>query len=593
MATMTSSSIPPRKALLAGLLFLGAAICALSPALFAPRLFSSYYDWRYFETLAEISRRTVLFFHQAPLWNPYSCGGEVDLANPQSMAAAPSFLLILAFGTALGSKLSLLLYTFLAMDGTYRLSRRLGVGQQGAIVAALSYGLSGYLALHLSIGHINFAGVALYPYLLLFYERSLDQIEWVIPLGAVAAFIAALGGTFTPPMAGELLFFYATMLCIERRSLRPYAPLLYGALLALLFGAVRLFPTLEFILDHPRPTFRREPDFTWPWNLLGDLIAWRDFGPLHGRKYWSHEYSAKLPYVIWPLLLLTVQRRRPLSRRLWVLAGLFALITMGNFLKIAPWSLLQKLPVLRDLRVPSRHVVLVTLMLALLAGLGWDRGLAFLRGRGGDGGILATALGGLIIVLCLADGGIYTALRYRGGFTAHVSVPTQPAPFYFIQGSWQSMREDIFAGHGTLHCDEEAPLQRAEALDPDNVPQERLLDPSAGRVVASAFSPNRRIVEVDLFRETLLLINSNWNEHWKAEPGRVTKVAGRLAVDLAGLPPGRQRITLRYAPRSFAVGAAATALFLPLGALAFFLARRLRRAPRRIDSPSAAGAAVY
>ena len=141
---------------------------------------------------------------------------------------------------------------------------------------------------------------------------------------------------------------------------------------------------------------------------------------------------------------------------------------------------------------------------------------------------------------------------------------------------WMVLR--IVGRHpGPLGCDEEAPLQRAEALDIGDVPQERLLDPTAGTVVSARWSPNRRVVTVDLQRETLLLLNSNWNEHFRAAPGRVTKVAGRLAVDLAGLGPGRHTITVRYAPRAFSVGVAVTAVSLPLG-LALFLRARRRRA---------------
>src|SRR5580658_7699917 len=74
-------------------LFALLSVLAMSPALVGGALhrYSSRYDWRYFEALGELSRRTVVWFHQVPLWNPASCGGEVALANPQSLDAAPTF----------------------------------------------------------------------------------------------------------------------------------------------------------------------------------------------------------------------------------------------------------------------------------------------------------------------------------------------------------------------------------------------------------------------------------------------------------------------------------------------------------------------
>jgi hypothetical protein len=568
------------------LLVCGAATLALWPALRALDLFSSLYDWRYFETMLEMSRRTVVWYHQAPLWNPYSCGGEVDLANPQALSGAPTFPLVLLLGTAAGIKAMLWIHYVLALAGGYLLGRHLGLSVVGALLAGLGFGLSGYLAQHTAAGHINFAGVALYPILIWCYERSLREAEWVVPLGLGAAWVTLLGGTFTPPMAGVLLLLWAGLHAIERRSLRPLWPLPVAAGLALLCGAVRLLPVLEFLLDHPRPAFRRTPDVSMPWDVLGDLVAWRGLHGLAGRKYWAHEYTAKLAWVLMPLVLASLRFwGQKLVRRLWIFALLSALLSMGNFAPFAPWSLLQRLPILRDLRVPSRHLVLLTLALPLLAGIGWDQGRAWLIARrpGWQRGM--AILGAALVFLCCAEGVVYTAWRYQGVFTVQLSIPPGPVPFYQVHGSWRTMRETLFAGHGSIDtpgarepgCDEEAPLQRAEALDAGDVEQARLLDPGAGAVKAARFTPNVREIDVELARPTTLLINSNWNEHFKAEPGRITRVAGRLAVDLAGLPPGPHTVVVRYAPRTFTIGAGLTAVLLPLLLSFFFWRRQMRK----------------
>lgn len=571
------------RALLA-LLFLSTAILGLAPALQSLGRLSQHYDWRYFEALSEIARRSVVWYGQAPLWNPYSCGGEVDWANPQSLSSAPTFLLVLGFGTAAGLKLSLLVYYVLGLHGAFCLGRRLGLSATGAALAALGFGLSGYQALHLSAGHMNFAGVCLYPYLIYCYDRSLDELEWALPAGLCAAWVTALGGTFTPPMAGLLLLLWAGGACLGRRSLRPLLPLLAIVAAALLSGAARSLPVLQFISDHPRPPFRRRVvDISLPWQVIADLFAWRAFAPVPGRQYYAHEYAAKLPWVLAPLWLAAVATRwRSAAARGLLGLSLFALLlSMGHFSPVAPWPLLQHLPVLRDLRVPSRFELILVLATALLAGLGWDGLAERLRPRLGERGdrILA-ALGALLVLVAAAEGVAYTAASFRGGFTAKVASPRRPVPFYFIQGHWSTFREDVLSGRGTLGCDEEAPLQRAEALDVGDVPQERLLDPTAGTVVDARWSPNRREVTVELQRGTTLLLNSNWNEHFRAEPAavKVSKVAGRLAVDLSALPPGRHAITVRYAPRAFFLGVAISALSLPLGLLLFVRARRRRGA---------------
>src|SRR6478609_2974304 len=87
------------------LLFLVLAFAAVASIFRYPEFFSVNYDWRYFSSWIEVGRRSYLWFHQMPLWNPYGCGGEVLLANPQSMVASPLIFLSLIFGTALGLKL--------------------------------------------------------------------------------------------------------------------------------------------------------------------------------------------------------------------------------------------------------------------------------------------------------------------------------------------------------------------------------------------------------------------------------------------------------------------------------------------------------
>lgn len=591
-------------------LFIALVLGALWPALASGPLWSSRYDWRYFETMTEMARRTVADYHQAPLWNPYSCGGEVGLANPQAMDGAPTFLLVLLLGTAWGFKAALVCYLVFALHGCFLFGRRLGLEPLPAALAGVGFGLSGYLALHLSSGHINFAGVALYPYLLYCYDRALGRWEWTIPAGALAAWIALLGGTFTPPMAGELLVLWATVSALlpepaglsatqagwrgmAARLLRNYGLLLLCALIALGLSAARMLPALEFIIDHPRAPFRRTPDVSTLLQLFGDLWLRRDFGPLPGRRYWSHEYTARLPLVLAPLLLLTLpllrrgeQRQR--ARRLWVLAVVSALLALGNFAPFAPWSLLQKLPVLRDLRVPSRHLVLTTLWLALLAGLGAQELGRWLQAR--RGARLAAAVGVVLLLAAGLDAASFFAHSFKDVFTVHITLPQQRVPFYHVKGHWSLMRDLMLQGHGVLGCDEEAPLQRAEALDENEVPQERLLDPGAGTVTSSRWTPTRRELTVELSRpSTLLLLNSNWNEHWRSEDPRapVVKVAGRLAVDLSGLAPGGHLIVLRYAPRSFTMGLWVSALAIPLCLVVFFRRHRRRDAGR----PSADSAA--
>lgn len=598
-------------------LFIVLVAAALWPALTAGPLLSSRYDWRYFESMAEVARRSVAWYRQVPLWNPYSCGGEVDLANPQSLDGAPTFLLTLLFGTAWGFKLALYGYYGLALYGMYKLAQRLGLSTLPSLIAAIAFGLSGYLAVHLSAGHINFAGVALFPFLIYFFDRALVDKEsrFILPAAAFAAWIALYGGTFTPALAGELLLLWVPIAAVRRSAyedaiggrflLRAAGLLVACGGLALLVGAYRMVPALEFIIDHPRPLFRRTPDTTLLPRLFWDLFAWRDLGPLAGRKYWSHEYTARLPQILAPLLVLSIVaqvRATTAARKLFValtfVALLAALLCLGNFSPVAPWSLLQKLPVLRDLRVPSRHLILLVFFLALVGGIGMQALLGWL----GRWPRVATGIGVFIVAGAAIDAAYFTHAQFRGVFTVNLPAPAAPPRFFHVQGHWSQMRELIFAGNGVSGCDEEAPLQRAKAIDLGAVPQVRLADETAGTIVAHNGTPNVQTAIVELTRtSTRLLFNSNWNEHFRLDGESLSRGArlsakdeaeGRLAVELSSLPPGRYTLQVRYAPRSFALGLGTSLIAWPLFILLFlnprWRGRRSGTAARNVRSPDAA-----
>src|SRR5688572_22232079 len=74
-------------------LILGATFLALSLTYnYIPlkrwELYGSY-DWDGFLGLKASSRRSILDYHQFPLWSPWYCGGIADLGHPESRALAP------------------------------------------------------------------------------------------------------------------------------------------------------------------------------------------------------------------------------------------------------------------------------------------------------------------------------------------------------------------------------------------------------------------------------------------------------------------------------------------------------------------------
>ena len=637
MAAAPPPSTSLRAHLLVALFALGLAGAVVAPIFQFPDRWAWPYDWLYFETTEEVARTTVADYGEAPLWNPYMCGGEVALANPQSTTWSPNFLLSLAAGTPLGLKLGLVLLLFCAIHGTFLVSLRLGTSLTGALFAAAAYGTCGWFAMHLSQGHPNFGGAALYPYLLYAYRRAVDDdLRYSLFAAAIVAWLIGLGGTYTVPLALLLLGTVTLSDVIADRSLRPVAVAALTGLFAAGFAAPRLLPLLEFVRHHPRHV--AESDSMNALDLLRAFFAWRQtLAPVDGHVYWWHEYCCHLPYLAFPLAL--VGALRPfddLRARRWELlpaaaALIWALFTIalpdvdrwlgrhilfyrdayhllgvaalllatrrgsrpgarfapvfivalgiavGRAWPYGPWWLLRKLPVFEDLRVPPRYLILAALPLCLWAGCGLDelRRFASRLPRWLGERRLAAAL----FVVATVEGIGFAVVPYLGVFTQigeRTTAPGARQDFHQERGDIRWMLGGVLNHFGTLDCDEEAPLQRGE-LDSghprDGVDQVRLLDPSAGTIAPRDWSPNRLVFTVDLARPTDVIVNQNWNEHWTSHPGEVKSVAGRLA---AAAPAGRYELTLRYRPRSYDLGRRLFAVALLL-AMAMALAPLLRR----------------
>jgi hypothetical protein len=570
------------------LLWLALALVIIAPTLAHAGEFASSYDWKLFQTWLEAGRRSVLWYHQFPLWNPWTCGGQVYLANPQSLVATPTFPLVLAFGTALGAKLTLLVYFFCAFDGQYRLARSYELSVPASMLAAILFGAGGWLALHFSEGHCTFFGAALFPYAMYFYRRARDEFEYCIPLGFIAAWIVGDGGTSTPPMCVVILTTLAVTDAVKRRSLRPFLPLIAAGGVAFALGALRVLPAVQFVFDHPRHLF--ETDSNSPWAMIRNAYWWKGIEPVPGKRYYFHEYGWRLPYLTIPLWLWSVRVRA--ARQVWIFVGVGAAIVAGSFWPYGPWWLLHHLPIFRDLRVPSRYQIMFAIGVPLLCAMAFDdlRARSFWR-KGFTVAVLA---------VCAIDGLAFGVVRFIHGlgdvpvFNLKWTLANEGTPFYQVVGNWREMMSNVFENHGAIGCDEEAPLQRALKLDEGPGPQARIEEPANGTIIATRWTPNRIELDIELRKPSVVSVNENWNEHWRleligdsrtAENGELIRVGPKLERDKDGgrlgarVPKGDYTVAFVYRPRSFVAGAIVSALAIPLAIGAWLTLRRRRRTP--------------
>ncbi len=541
------------------------------------------FDDHYFVAHELSARISILRFLEAPLWNPFYCGGVVELANPQDVSTAPDFVLRLLFGVAAGRKLAVLLFLFIGMEGMYRLARRHGSGIVGALTAGVCFSTFEWFSNAVFAGWINMCAFSLLPFAVYFFERGFDRRRWLWGSAVAIAWMLAAGGTYSVPFTVLALAFVALYEVIVRawqgrpfrRIFSPALALVLVGVYSVLLGAMRLLPLFGTVVGNPR-LVGEHPSQTLvkAFNVL--MIP--DAGMYVGSLF------------VFVAIVGVLFRDRALNRAL-ILAAVFFSLTLGELEPTAPYMFLKRLPIYSQLRAPDRYDIVVVLFL----------GLAGARAITLAGDVLATIVARLLmsflgairryqrlgkpartalvfvpvaLTICVS---ILAGFRVAGPTVAHNHFADQLFAFdgpervarEFHQGRGNRWDAHVFpeANRGSLQCFEETKFAQSPLLRGDLEHETYLLEDEAGHIEELGWTPHSIRFRAQLARPATVLVNQNFAPQFGANVGTVHSHDGLLAVDL---PAGTSEVTLRYRDWKFIFGAIVT-----FATIAFLLRRPL------------------
>jgi hypothetical protein len=348
------------------------------------------YFYPYWQAAAEALRAGRI-----PLWNPHLFMGAPLLANSQMGFFYPlNWPLWWWLPIPYAVSASILLHLFIAGWGTYLAGRRaLALGRSAALLAALLFGLGGYLTAQ--VEHINqLQGLAWLPWFLVTLDscgrigHRLTRIGWATLAFALLFTLQFLAGhTQTSFITGFCLLIWSLAQLATRRltanqaqalrfsfynqRFRSRAPvaLILGGILALLLAAVQLLPTFELLqLSGRQGGLPANEVLSFS---LHPLLLVRALLPHYGQSMFT-EYLAALPVTA---LMLAVIGGWQWRRWPGILPALTLVVT-GLLLALGAYNpvnwLLARLPGFNLFRVPARWLVLYALGISLLAGFGWQ-----------------------------------------------------------------------------------------------------------------------------------------------------------------------------------------------------------------------------
>ena len=327
---------------------------------------------------------------RVPLWNPDIFMGAPFLANSQVGFFYPlNWPLWLLLPTPYAVTATILLHLVIGGLGAYGVGRRLlRLGQMGALLTAVSFTLGGYVTAQ--VEHVNqLQGMVWLPWFFVVAGR-LEIGDWRL-VGRQAWWLAGLfalqllaGHTQTVfvTVVGlgvwlltNLWHNYRGFVRVRPRLSVSYLllPFILGGVMALGLTAVQLLPTLELSqLSSRQGGLPVNEVLSFSWN---PLLAAHSLLPAWGQSLFS-EYVAFLPLTV--LLLAGVgawqwrHNKHVLPLIILVFVGL--LLALGQFNPLN-W-LLARLPGFDLFRAPARWLLLYTLAVSLLAGLGLETVIA-------------------------------------------------------------------------------------------------------------------------------------------------------------------------------------------------------------------------
>ncbi|HEY1685008.1 MAG TPA: hypothetical protein VGG19_09610 [Tepidisphaeraceae bacterium] len=404
-----STLLPP--AILVALIILILHRALFSGGQFVPSwpdtdLFLVYLPWRYFG----FSQWKLGHF---PFWNPHVFCGIPFFAQIQSTLFYPIAWVHFLLNVASAATWEMALNLSAGAICMYAWARQRGIGRWGAILSGAVFAFSGPFYAHVIVGYLTvLASLAWMPLVFLAVDRLLiqsnkaadntralpaDPIGGLVPssfivhrssfssgilIGSIALCLQCLGGHiqlvyYTLIIAALYLLLHSTG---KPHILRLYAAFAAMCCLGVALAAFQLLPSYfatQLSVRAGGTSYAFASQFSLPpENLLSILIPY-PFGDIANAPYmgrwhlWEMTlYAGVVSLVLACVGLATLERSR--RWRIILLLAVILLLTLGSYTPVF-WALYHYLPGFNLFRGASKFAALWTLMLAILAGHGWQR----------------------------------------------------------------------------------------------------------------------------------------------------------------------------------------------------------------------------
>jgi len=337
--------------------------------------------------------------HEIPYWNPYIFGGMPFWAHFESTIFYPLGFLFYLLSPEEAYGFTMVLHFLLAGLFMYILVRSLKVTPLGSFLASAVFVCNGFIMAILFLGHLSpVESYVWLPLVLYFVNRAVhaDRI-WANAIIAGAVWgVQILAGA---PQDAFYTFLASALflLCMLKgdQPMKATASRLLGiAVIVFVAGAglscIQIVPALELIKESVRASLD-----SYEWSTLASyplqgiitVLMPHFFGNYADGSMWVSNVPWSIPQQslytgLLPLVLLGfVSLQGNVEKRVRVFGGLLAVVSLilafGHNTPI--YKIIYLLPGFDRFRAPSKIIVLWVFSMALLAGIGMDGLLSYLK----------------------------------------------------------------------------------------------------------------------------------------------------------------------------------------------------------------------
>ena len=317
------------------------------------------------------------------LWNPYYLCGAPFLGNFESGLLYPLNWVYLILPLGLAINVGIILHVFFAGYFTYLWASYRGLHPLSSFVAGTVFMFGGAYFLHLYAGHLpNLCTMVWAPLLFLSIDGLVQKISvrWIL-LGIFAVAMQILAGHPQYVYFTAIIAVLYVLLNLKGNKAKFKVLISFFAFYtgASLITAAQLWTGLEAISECSRNIpleYHSASSFSFPPENLLTLVLPEFFGNLITAHYWGRwffwEVSLFIGITAFFLGLLAIFSSNPLKRRWALVMVVIAFIfSLGAFTPLFRY-LYDFVPGFKELRGICKFDFLVSLFLALLAGIGLD-----------------------------------------------------------------------------------------------------------------------------------------------------------------------------------------------------------------------------